>query len=378
MQVMRTLQPGDVMKSVICRFLLLSGSTLLALVAVVALGARPAAAAVPDVWAFAYNEQLAPPPGSVMHPSYQWGSFKTICPGAMATITQAAVGRYVVAFPCSASSSGIVHVTAVNDNARYCEIESWTDSGSSKLVTVVCFKGPARDNSKFTITYTRSSGTTPVGAHAYVFSSPTGAVLASYNSAGAANSITHTGTGRWEVKLPMLSTGTYDGDLQATAVHPNDAPRRCKIDNWVNAFPDYRVLIVCTDNNGVLVDTWFTMSYHFQRAVFATPPGPPPPGIAYMTNLPGAPPGSDYNSVAPPNSFASIPPGHSTMTYPAVGANETHMQITALSGTAGFYCQLADLWTISATGDVTAPVICFNNVGITVDNLLFSTFASRP
>src|SRR5689334_11048637 len=119
------------MKSVICRLLLLSGSTLLVLVA---FGARPVAAAVREFWAFAYNELLAPLPGWVMHPSSQWGSFQTTCPGAMATITQTAVGRYVVTFPCSASSNGIVHVTAVNDNARYCEIESWADSGSSKLV----------------------------------------------------------------------------------------------------------------------------------------------------------------------------------------------------------------------------------------------------
>jgi hypothetical protein len=357
------------MNRFIRRLLIVTGSFLVGLSTLIA--ARPAAAAVPDVWAFAYNDNLTPPPASVMNPAYQSGSFKTACPGSMATITQVATGKYVVAFPCSASPNGIVHVTAVNNNARYCDVESWTDSASAKLVTVLCFKGPVRDDSKFTVTYTRSSGPTPSGAHAYVFSDPTGVVLASYNSAGPANSVTHTGTGRWEVKLPALSTGAYDGDLQATAVHPNDAPRRCKIDNWFLSGPDYRVTIVCTDPSGTVVDTWFTMSYHFRRSVFGTLPS----SLAYMTNLPGAPPGSDYNSIAPPNAFTAIPPGRYKMTYPGVGIGATHMQVTALAGTPGYYCQLEDVWMISA-GTVSAPAICFNNVGVTIDHLLFSTYGS--
>jgi hypothetical protein len=374
-EVMRTpSNPGDAMNSLIRRLLTITGSFLVGLSTLLA--ARPASAGVPDVWAFAYNDTLAPLPGSVMNPAYQWGSFQTFCPGSMATITQITTGKYMVRFPCSASSNGIVHVTAVDDNARYCEIESWGDAaGGDKVVTVLCFKGPARDDSKFTVMYTRSSGAAPIGAHAYVYSDPTGFPISNFNSAGPANSITHLGTGRWEVKLPLLSTGTYDGDLQATAVHPNDAPRRCKIDNWFNSFPDYRVLILCTDPNGVLIDTWFTMSYHFQRSVVATVPG----SFAYMTNLPGAPAGSSFNSVGLPNSFAASPPGRYRMSYPGVGTGRTHMQVTALSGAPGTYCQLEKIWMISGgpPGNVDAPVICFNNVGVTTNNLLFSTFSSH-
>jgi hypothetical protein len=359
------------MNVVIHRLLSLTASLLVGLTMLLA-APRPAGAAVPNVWAFAYNDNPTPPPASVMNPAYQWGSFKTTCPGSMATITQVAVGKYVVTFPCSASSNGIVHVTAVNNNARYCEIEGWSDVGAAKAVTVLCFKGPAADNSMFTVTYTTSSGAPAGGAHAYVFSSPTGVVIAGYNSAGPANSVTHVATGRWDVKLPLLSTGTYDGDLQATAVHPNDAPRRCKIDNWINVTPDYRVQISCTDPNGVLVDTWFTVSYHFKRSVAGTAPG----SLAYMTNLPGAPPGSDYNPVAPPNAFTSTPPGRYTTVFPGVGTGATHMQVTALGGPFGYYCQLERIWTI-AGGTVTGSLICFNNVGVTTDNLLFATYTSQ-
>jgi hypothetical protein len=346
--------------------------SLILATALALLAARPAAAAVPDVWAFAYNDTLAPAPGSIMNPAYQWGSYKTTCPGSNATITQLAVGKYVVNFPCSASSNGIVHVTAVDGNARYCELEKWNDVGTAKSVTVLCFKGPTRENSKFTVAYTRSSGMPAIGAHAYVYSDPNGVPLASYNSAGPAITVTHVGTGRWEVKLPMLSTGSYDGDLQATAVHPNDAPRRCKIDNWFISGPDYRVPISCTDPNGVLTDTWFTMSYHFKRSVF----GAVPARFAYMTNLVGAPAGSSYNSLGV-NSFTATPPGRYTMLYTSVGAGVTHMQVTALAGTYGYFCQLERIWTFPG-GNVDAPVICFDNVGIPVDNLLFSTFSSNP
>jgi hypothetical protein len=359
------------MTSMTHRLLTLHASLLLGLATI--LTASPAAAAVPDVWAFAYNDNLTPPPGSLMNPAYQAGSFQASCPGSMATITQTAVGKYVVSFPCSASSNGIVHVTAVSDNARYCEVEAWRDAGLAKNVTVVCFKGPARDNSKFTVMYTRSSGPTPAGgAHAYVYADPSGVALANYNSAGPANSIAHVGVGRWEVKLPALSTGTYDGDLQATAVHPNDAPRRCKIDNWTFVGPDYRVPVSCTDANGVLTDTWFTLSYHFKRSVSGTSPS----AFAYMANF-AAPPGSDFNSLAPPNSFLATVPGHYTMHFPAVGVGMTHMQVTALSGPWGHYCQLASVWT-TVGGNVNAPVICFNNVGVATSNLLFSTVTSHP
>jgi hypothetical protein len=96
-----------------------------------------------------------------------------------------------------------------------------------------------------------------------------------------------------------------------------------------------------------------------------------------MTNLVGAPPGSDFNSLAPPNSFTTGSPGHYTMKYPGVGIGNTHMQVTALGGASGTYCQLADLWMIAGCGDVFAPVVCFNSAGTPTDDLLFSSFASN-
>ncbi|MGY0232157.1 hypothetical protein [Longispora urticae] len=355
------------------RLLALAGCLVLA--ATVPLSAAPAQAAVPDVWAFAYSDNPAPAPGSVLNTNYQWGTYRTACPGSWATVTQITPGKYQVKLPCSASTNGIVHVTAVNDNARYCEVENWYDSGSTKLVTVLCFKGPNPDPSAFTVTYTRSSGAPGgVGAHAYVYSNPAGGLLASYNSAGAANTVTHTGTGKWEVTFAALSTGAYDGDLQATAVHPNDLPRRCKIDNWFFVGPDYRVPVSCTDPNGAPVDTWWTLSYHFKRSVFGAVS--PPTRLGYQSNLVGAPAGSSYNSLGAPNSFVPAPPGRYTMKFDAVGVSRTHLQVTALGGPPGYYCQLEKVWAnIGST--ISAPVICFNNVGVPTDNLLFSTYTSE-
>jgi hypothetical protein len=141
----------------------------------VLLDARPAAAAVPDIWAFAFNDTLAPAPGSVMNPAYQWGTYKTSCPGSNATITRTSIGRYVVIFPCTAAARGIVHVTAVDNNARfngiaagvshmqvtalsgasgfYCQLEAiWTVPGGDVLAPVICFNnaGVPVDNLAFT------------------------------------------------------------------------------------------------------------------------------------------------------------------------------------------------------------------------------------
>ncbi|WP_412538191.1 hypothetical protein R8Z50_20270 [Longispora sp. K20-0274] len=353
---------------------LLALAGCLALVASTLLSASPAQAAVPDVWAFAYMDNPAPPAGSVTNPAYQWGTYRTTCPGSLITVTQIATGKYQLKLPCSASNNGIVHVTAVNNNARYCTIENWFDSGGTKLVTVLCFKGNVQDNSAFTMTYTRSSGGVGTGAHAYVYSDPAGALLASYNSTGAANAVTHTATGKWTVKFSALSTGGYDGDLQVSAVHPNDIARRCRVDNWFFSGPDYLVPVSCTDSNGVPVDTWWTASYHLKRSVFGA--ANPPTRLAYETNLSGAPAGSSYNSLGAANTFGASPPGRYTMVFPSVGASRTHMQVTALGGPPGYYCQLETVWAISGS-TVLAPVICFNNVGVPTDNLLFSTYSSE-
>lgn len=154
-------------------------------------------------------------------------------------------------------------------------------------------------------------------------------------------------------------------------MHPNDVPRRCKIDNWSSSGADYGVQIVCTDPTGTPVDTLFTMSYHFRRSVVGTQPS----SFAYMTNLVGAPTGSDFNSLIAPNLFTGVSPGRYVMQYLGVGIGATHMQVTALAGPPGYYCQLENIWVV--TGDVLAPLICFNNVGIPTDNLLFATFSSH-
>jgi len=353
------------------RLLSLIGSLFIGLSFVVAVS--PAAAAVPDIWAFAYNDTLTFSPGWwAINPAYQTGSFKITCSGSTAMINQLSTGRYAVFFPCSASSNGIVHVTAVNEAARYCEIERWYDSGTDKMVIVQCFKGSFADNSRFTVTYTRSSGTVAGKVHAYVWSAPGGVPLSNYNSAGPANTITHLGVGRWEVKIPMSSDGSFKGDLQATAVQESDIACRCHIDNWYISGFDNRVRVSCTNAAGTLIDTYFTLSYHAERAVFGELPSSLS-GAAYRTNLPGAPAGTIFGSGGPPT-FAPIPPGRYMMHYPGVGIGATHMQVTAFGGPYGYYCQLETIWMISG-GNVDARVICFNNVGIPTDNLLFSSFA---
>ncbi|WP_018352697.1 hypothetical protein [Longispora albida] len=361
------------------RRLLASAAALALTLTALLTASMPAQAAVPDVWAFAYNDTLAPAPGSTMNTAYQWGTFKTACPLSWATITMVTPGKYAVVLPCSsgADSRGVVHVTAVNDNGRYCEIENWADSGTSKVVTVLCFKGPSPDPSKFTVSYMRSSGPAGAGAHAYVHSDFAGSIIDAYNSASGAVTVTHIGTGRYEARFAGLSGGlaTYNGDWQATAQHVNDLPRRCKIDNWFYSGPDYSVLVSCTNPNGALTDTWWTLSYHHKRAVTGVLPGSN--RFAYETTLAGAPAGSNYNPIAPPNTFVAVPPGKYTMMYPGVWGGRTHMQVTALAGTYGHWCNLESVWTPFAPSGVQAKVICFSNVGTLADNMAFTTYTSN-
>jgi hypothetical protein len=348
----------------------------------VVIAAAPAQAAVPDVWAFAYQDNPTPPAGWVMDTTRQWGTWRsspTLCAtGAWATVTEVAVGRYQVLFPCTPYRKGVVHVTTVDYKGRYCDAGGWGTAGTSLVANVYCFApGGSPDHATFTVLYTASTPAPLVGgSHTYVYADPTGAALTSFNSTGLGVSVGHMGVGQYAVKLPGLAAGALQGDLQATAVTRLPLPRRCKIARWGYSGTDYVAYVFCFDGASNPVDTWWTLSYHNKRAVFGALA--PPKNFGYVWSIGAAvpPPATNFNSVGAANSVTPVGGGEYLVQYQNVGYRSTHMQVTAYGDGPG-YCGLSWPWQLVGTLVYAKTVICFDGLGNRKDSSFFATYTSN-
>ncbi|WP_232792548.1 hypothetical protein [Actinacidiphila yeochonensis] len=328
------------------RAALLALSVLAVLGAVLLPAAGRAAAAVPDQWGFAYLDNPTPPPGYAPDPSRQWGSWPS--PGSnLVTVDQTGLGTYTVHFPQIAGKNGIAHSTAVTATGDSCQISGWSPNGANEDVGVSCFSPTGTpDNSEFTVLYTTSSGTLPAGAtgYGYVYSDTSGSLLASYNSAGGGNSVSKGGTGQWKVWLPGLGAASAVGNLQVTAVDPQQ-DAHCKPVAWTPAATGQTVTVACTDANGKPYDTRWTLSYAVQRAVHG--PAFPPKSFAYLWYDGAVPAGTTYNSSGAGNGLATSGTGW-VLTLPNVATPSDHAQATAYGNDTG-YCGFAAPWTRSGS-----------------------------
>ncbi|MFY1694579.1 hypothetical protein [Solwaraspora sp. WMMA2101] len=359
-------------RSILARGVAVLATAVLAAGAALA-GAAPAQAAVPDRWGFAYLQTPTPAPGTILDTTRQWGGWKAGAPALWATVNQIGVGRYRVNFPNTASRNGVAHVTAVDNAPRWCQVFQTYPSGSSQMVEVQCYRpGGAPDNARFVVDYTSASGVLPPGpAFGYVKANPVGALMSSYNSAGAGNVVTHLGPGFYEVKLNGLGNALLDGNLQATAEHPN-SPRRCKIARWTSTGGTILAYVFCFDPAGAMADSFFNLTYHRQRPIFGAVP---PRYFAYLWS-PALGGGTDFNSAGGVNTIMVSGVGQYMATLPLVGYRMTTVQVTAF-GTTPDYCNLQAPWLVSGTTVFVRNVICFNAAGAQTPNDFFLTYSSN-
>ena len=317
-------------------------STMLATLATLAVSpAGPAEAATPDRWGFAYVDNPLVPAWTTLDPTRQWGSWKTAFPVSFAEGIRLAPGRFLVKFPhVGVGARGNVHVTPVNRTGHYCEVVRWYQSGADEIVDVQCHKpGGARDDTPFTVLWNYSSGILPPGQGSYAsLQYGPAAIVQSYNSAGVANAVVPLGIGQYQVTFPGVGlVGVLAGSVQATAVQPNAAPRRCKVRKLGAAGTDIIAYVSCFDQNGLPVNSEFTASYHRQRSAYAA--FGPPKYFGYLWSAGAGPTNFNYpaggfgfNSFGP-----TVPAGRYTVKYPLLGVRETHAQVTAF-GAGSNYC----------------------------------------
>lgn len=354
--------------------LVLVFSLLVAVVAaLLAAPTAPARAAVPDQWGFAYNDRPVPPVNYVMPLNRQYGSWKVAFPFDVARVNQIGLGFYEVRFPKIASRGGIAHVTAVSPEPVSCQLAKWGAAGPDELVYVRChgFNGAPR-NSAFSVMFSDSSGMS--GApYGWVWGAPGGGVVNGFNATGAPNSSTLIGPGTYDVRLPGVGGG-FNGNLQVTAVQSQFGVR-CKVAQWAPGVGDQRAIVRCHNGAGALVNNEFTLTYHHKVSVWGGVSPPRRFGYIWDT-LGGIPPGANVNSSGALNTVIPAGPGLRLITFPQIGMDESHVQVTA-NGPGPEFCNLLTQWWIIGADAVVRDVACYTGFGVRMNHRSFVTYASR-
>jgi hypothetical protein len=215
-----------------------------------------AQASVPDKWGFAFvNDPSAASTPILNHQAGSWtAGHVTSHPGA--------VGQVFVVFPQLASGHGVVHVTAVNPNAVWCQAQKWGPAGPNEVVAVRCYlPGGTPTFSQFDVLYTTSTkGAFSGGAYGYVHFQVGAGLVGNFNSTGAVNAVTELSTGAWIVSLPGLGSTTLAGNVQVTAVDPGGAAK-CEIGGWAFNSGAQRFLVRCYNGGTTPLKTGWSLSY---------------------------------------------------------------------------------------------------------------------
>jgi hypothetical protein len=323
-----------------------------------------AQAAVPAKWGFAFIDK--PTVAGIPDLNHQAGTW----PAPLhAHSAPGAPGQVTVKFPHLAAKHGIVHVTAINSGAVWCQAQKWGPSGLSEVVTVRCFKaGGAPTFSQFTVLFTTSSGgSVPAGqAYGYVHFKPGSGVVTSFNSAGGANTVTPGPTGVWKVKMAGIGSKVQVGGIQVTAVNPA-AAAKCEVAAWSWKAAAQMFVVACFDGGSMPLKTGWTLSYQRKRAIT----GAQPKLFAYtFDNKPTlagpyspAPAGINFNSQAASNNVRSAGTGLRLVQFPRVGALPNTVLVTPFRVGPGF-CNLLSLWATSGPNVIVRDVACYTAAGV--------------
>jgi hypothetical protein len=356
----------------------LLGTALVAAGLVVTAGpATPATAATPDGYGFAYLDSPSEPIGVGYNPD---PAHQFVSSGGAVTIVRNGVGFYSVFLPGVAAAQGVAHVTAVGGAPVWCQVLNYGPAGLVERLDIACVRfGWALQDSRFTVLFSTSTAPPAApGAYAYLRANAAGAVLNTYNSAGAPNSVTHAGVGQYSVFLSALGSPSIAGNLQVTAVN-SAAPARCKVAGWGSTPNGQAARISCFNAAGGLADSGFTLSYQRERAISGSVA--PPFRFGYLLDSLGAavPPATNFNTAFGfgANTAVGAGAGLRLVTFPGVGALQDHVQVTAF-GPAPGWCGLLTIWGTSGGNAVVRDVACFDGAtGLPLTQQSLVTYTSR-
>ncbi len=212
------------------------------------------------------------------------------------------------------------------------------------------------------------------GAAAFVWTQQTTGTFTasdafSYNSSGAANTVTNLSTGRYRVDLPNLG-GEKGGNAQVTAY--GGSSNRCKVENWTSSGTTLQVFVSCFTAGGALTNSQFTASYAGRLFVPGSEGGyvwADQPNIASYT------PDIFYqwNSAGRGVTIRRTMPGQYVVRFPKQGSFGGTAEVTAY-GTGSEYCKVAGWGAVGE--DQQVSVNCFNTFGAAADSRFTLAFSS--
>ncbi len=287
--------------------------------------------------------------------------------GALNDITRTGVGQYAVHLPGLGVNEGTVSVSSYGSAAR-CKVTGWLSLDLvDQHVGVACFDYAGNPADAFyTLAFQHVEG--DEGDRAYVWAEDDQATQydpdADYqhNSTGATNSVTRSGVGQYEVRLPGLaSTG---GHVQVTA-HGSGSDH-CKVVTWGASGADETVDVACYDSAGNPADERFTMTF-VDGAPLVPVAGAPdaylfasePLSAAYVPDL-------DYqhSSAALAGTIDRLGVGSYEVTLPGVASTGGHVQVSGHFFT-GSSCRV-ESWGPDGPHEVVA-VSCLDATGNPAD-----------
>ena len=281
--------------------------------------------------------------------------FQANSSGLLNTITRVSVGNYQVTFPSLAglTNGGTVSVTAYGSGGRsYCGVLSW--GGSPDIVVYVrcADSNGSPADSMFDATYTERTKT--AARYGYVWAdqpaspSYTPSLFYQFNSKGATNTITRSGTGSYIVTMPGIGLGNNSGTVKVTTYA--SASNRCKVGNWGEVGADRLVAVYCFDSFGTPVDAMYTVTFANKLNLLGSGAGY---GYA-LANKPTSPsctpdPAYSLSKPAGPITITRSARGSYEVTFAGVGlAIKSDVQVTS-AGPSSHECR-TDGWEPSGTG----------------------------
>jgi hypothetical protein len=230
---------------------ILGGLALLA--AAPAQAAPQSASATAAQYGFAFADQPT-------NPSYVANArMSTNSTGGTNTVTRYRTGDYEVRMPgLGATPGGNVQVSAYGDHAHRCKTTYWLPLDGAMAVGVMCHNGSGTlADTPFTVQFHRGSND-PRQQSAYLLAHPpvsgTPDPRYSFNSGGAPNTVTRTGTGSWTVDFGSGFT-RLGGVVHVSAYGFN--ANYCKVRSWNVRAADVR----CFTAAGQPTDTAWSLRY---------------------------------------------------------------------------------------------------------------------
>jgi hypothetical protein len=313
-------------------------------------------------------------------------------------IVRTGTGAYTVNMPGTNPGLGNIQLTAASGSAEGSEFVPGTvckidraPTGSEQFV--VCFDAAGEPvDSAFTLMYT--SGDVYLGEHgAYLWAndpmaeSYTPDERYQFNSTQGVNTITRSEAGHYVVTLPGLAT--HMGNFQVTPASGStlgEVPAvSCGISSWGDAGNDARgVTVICSDSDGALTDTGFTLQYAVGPAASSEGTATIWARGAYAmvnhstaTNRYDAGPNVRFNTTGAINAIQRTEQGKYTVTLMNVGKDGGNVQVSAWGTESSAATCNVSYWGLEEGTDgqnFLVHVACYDADGNAADSHLWVSY----